>query len=153
MKHQFDLNKPSHLIANDVLRQLELLMSGSGLHVTFGTQTHDLIEGLIAQYQDKLLEARGESRNNMRADVLKQETDDDALEAKLRDMFAVARFPAVEDVYISTAYSAYVTFSKLLTVEQVKVAGAALNLSVERSDPRLKNRYRVTFKSLDREEG
>lgn len=57
MTYQFDLNKPSHLIANDVIRQLELLMSGSGLHVTFGTQTHHLIEGLVAQYQDKLMEA------------------------------------------------------------------------------------------------
>lgn len=64
MTHQFDLNKPSHLIAADVLRQLEILMSGSGLHVTFGIQSHKLIEGLVAQYQDKLMEVHTREADN-----------------------------------------------------------------------------------------
>lgn len=151
MKHQFDLNKPSHLIANDVLRQLEILMSGSGLHVTFGTQAHDLIEGLVAQYQDKLLEAHNHSRDNMLAESQQQAKDDDAIEAKLRQMFAAAQYPEVEDVYVSTPYCAYVTFSKLLLSSQVDCSEALFNLQIERTPP-LRNRYCVTFIAPDQEE-
>ena len=152
MTHQFDLNKPSHLIANDVLRQLEILMSGSGLHVTFGTQTHDLIEGLIAQYQDKLMEANNNSVNTLRERMLKQEQDEIQQEAWLRERLKLLRFPDVEDVYVAKDYYLYVTFAGLLTGVQIMQAAATINATIERADPRLRNRYRVVVNRLDKEE-
>lgn len=151
MKHTFDLNKPSHLIANDVLRQLEILMSGSGLHVTFGIQSHELIEGLVAQYQDKLMEANNKSVDNMRANALKQEQDEIAQEAWLRERIKLLRFPDVEDVYVTDSYYFYVTFSRLLTPHEIMQAHAAINATIERTPP-LRNRYRVVFERLDKEE-
>ena len=141
MTHQFDLNKPSHLIANDVLRQLEILMSGSGLHVTFGTQTHDLIEGLVAQFQDKLTEANNSSVNTLRDRMLKQEQDEIEQEAWLRERLKLLRFPDVEDVYVTDSYYFYVTFARLLKSDEIMLAGAA-NITIERTPP-LRNRYRV----------
>lgn len=150
MTHQFDLNKPSHLIANDVLRQLEILMSGSGLHVTFGTQTHNLIEGLIAQYQDKLMEASAKSRDNMRADFLNQEQEEIKQEAWLRQRLKTLRFPIVEDVYVSSKHTYYVTFSRLLSRDEILLAGT-VSLAIERTPP-LRNRYHIVFQAPDREE-
>jgi hypothetical protein len=150
MTHQFDLNKPSHLIANDVLRQLEILMSGSGLHVMFGTQAHDLIDGLIAQYQDKLMEANNKSVNTLRDRMIAQAQNDDEQEAWLRERLKALRFPIVEDVYVSTAYSFYVTFERLLTADEISRA-IGVNLEIERTFP-LKNRYRVVFLAPDVEE-
>lgn len=151
MTYQFDLNKPSHLIANDVLRQLEILMSGSGLHVMFGTQTHDLIEGLIAQYQDKLVEANNSSVNTLRERMLKQEQDEIQQEAWLRERFKLLRFPTVEDVYVTDNYYFYVTFSRLLSNHEVMQAYATINATIERTPP-LRNRYRVVVNRLDKEE-
>lgn len=54
MAHQFNLNRPPHLIANEVLRQLENLLSENGTHVRLEGRFHDLITGLIEQYQNKL---------------------------------------------------------------------------------------------------
>ena len=150
MTYQFDLNKPSHLIANDVLRQLEILMSGSGLHVTFGTQTHDLIEGLIAQYQDKLTEANNNSVNTLRERMLKQEQGEIQQEEWLRERLKLLRFPDVEDVYVAQDYYFYVTFSRLLKSDEIMLAGAA-NITIERTPP-LRNRYRVVVNRLDKEE-
>jgi hypothetical protein len=150
MTHQFDLDKPSHLIANDVLRQLEILMSGSGLHVTFGTQTHDLIEGLVAQYQDKLMEASAKSRDNMRADFLNQEQEEIKQEAWLRQRLKTLRFPIVEDVYVSSKHTYYVTFSRLLSRDEILLAGT-VSLAIERTPP-LRNRYHIVFQAPDREE-
>lgn len=150
MKHQFDLNKPSHLIANDVLRQLEILMSGSGLHVTFGTQAHDLIEGLVAQYQDKLTEANNSSVNTLRERMLKQEQDEIQQEAWLRERLKLLRFPNVEDVYVSDDYYFYVTFVRLLKSDEIMLAVGA-NITIERTPP-LRNRYRVVVNRMDKEE-
>ena len=150
MTHQFDLNKPSRLIANDVLRQLEILMSGSGLHVTFGTQTHDLIEGLIAQYQDKLTEANNNSVNTLPERMLKQEQGEIQQEQWLRERLKLLRFPDIEDVYVAQDYYFYVTFSRLLKSDEIMLAGAA-NITIERTPP-LRNRYRVVVNRLDKEE-
>lgn len=150
MTHVFDLNKPSHLIANDVLRQLEILMSGSGLHITFGTQAHDLIDGLIAQYQDKLMEANNKSVDTLRDRMIAQAQNDDEQEVWLRERLKALRFPIVEDVYVSTAYSFYVTFERLLTTDEISRA-IGVNLEIERTYP-LKNRYRVVFLAPDVDE-
>jgi hypothetical protein len=144
MAHQFDLNKPSHLIANDVLRQLEILMSGSGLHVTFGTQAHDLIDGLIAQYQDKLMPPTLEQAQS------KQERDEIAQEGWLRGRLTALRLPAVEDVFVAAPRMFYVTFALPLTRNQIMTA-SGINFRIESSPP-LRNRYRVVFEPYDVEE-
>lgn len=149
-KHMFDLNKPSHLIAADVLRQLEIMMSGSGLHVTFGVQSHELIEGLVAQYQDKLMEAHNKSRDTMYTDSLKQEREEIQQEAWLRQRLKTLRFPIVEDVYVSSKHTYYVTFSRLLSRDEILLAGT-VNLAIERTYP-LRNRYHVVFQAPDKEE-
>lgn len=151
MTYQFDLNKPSHLIANDVLRQIEILMSGSGLHVTFGTQAHDLIEGLVAQYQDKLTEANNSSVNTLRERMFKQEQDEIQQEAWLRERLKLLRFPSVEDVYVTDSYYFYVTFARLLSDNEILQAYATINATIERTPP-LRNRYRVVVNRLDKEE-
>lgn len=127
-------------------------MSGSGLHVTFGTQTHDLIEGLVSQYQDKLMEANNSSVNTLRDRMLKQQQDEIAQEAWLRERLKALRFPDVEDVYVTDSYYFYVSFSRLLTPNEIALADAAISASIERSDPRLKNRYRVVVHRMDKEE-
>ncbi len=151
MTHQFDLNKPSHLIAADVMRQLEILMSGSGLHVTFGVQSHNLIEGLVAQYQDKLMEAHNSSVNTLRDRMLKQQQDEIQQESWLRERFKLLRFPDVHDVYVTDRYYFYVTFSRLLSDHEILQAYATINATIERTPP-LKNRYRVVVNRLDKEE-
>ena len=165
MKHQFDLNKPAHHIANDVMRKLEAIAHESGVEIAFGVKSHNVIARLVQQYQEALENERAlnrhltndgerlqeESRNNMLAESQQQEKDDDAIEAKLRQMLAAARFPEVGDVYVSTGYSAYVTFEKSLSHQHEVFSAATLNLKIERSDM-IRNRYRVTFIAPDQEE-
>lgn len=100
---------------------------------------------------DEVERLQKESRNTMLAESQQQAKDDDAIEAKLRQMFAAAQYPEVEDVYVSTPYCAYVTFSKLLLSSQVDCSEALFNLQIERTPP-LRNRYRVTFIAPDQEE-
>lgn len=81
----------------------------------------------------------------------KQEADEDALELKLRTMFAAARFPALEDIYVaSPAHCVYITTKRELTRIEISMA-AVMDLQIERT-PLLRNRYRVTFVAPDREE-
>lgn len=56
MTHKFNISRPPHLVANEVLRQLENLLAENGTHVRLEGRFHDLITGLVAQYQDRLLE-------------------------------------------------------------------------------------------------
>ena len=115
-------------------------------------RTHDSTAfAAFVALADEVERLQKESRNNMLAESQQQAKDDDAIEAKLRKMFAAARFPEVEDVYVSTGYSAYVTFKWVLRDDQVVMANLAMDLNIERSDPRLRNRYRVTFIAPDQE--
>lgn len=151
MTHKFDLNKASHLIANDVLRQLEIMMSGSGLHVTFGVQSHELIEGLVAQYQDKLMEAHNNGASTLSARISKQQQGEADQEAWLRERLKLLRFPDVKDVYVAKDYYFYVSFERLLILDEIMLANATINATIELTYP-LPNRYRVVFEAPDKEE-
>ena len=150
MKHTFDLNKPAHHIANDVLRALEQIAHESGVEIAFGVKTHNVIARLVQQYQDKLSEERGSSANTLRERMLKQEQDEIAQEAWLRERLKLLRFPDVEDVYVTDSYYFYVSFARLLKSDEIMLAGAA-NITIERTPP-LRNRYRVVVNRLDKEE-
>ena len=150
MTHQFDLNKPAHHIANDVLRALEQIAHDSGVEIAFGVKSHNVIAHLVQQYQDKLSEERGNSVNTLRERMLKQEQDEIAQEAWLRERLKLLRFPDVEDVYVTDSYYFYVTFARLLKSDEIMLAGAA-NITIERTPP-LRNRYRVVVNRLDKEE-
>lgn len=63
MTQPFDLNRPAHHIANDVMRQLEQLAHESGVEIAFGVKSHNVIARLVQQYQDKLMEAHNRSRD------------------------------------------------------------------------------------------
>lgn len=58
----YNINRPSHLVANEVVRAIEgyLWDGGKGVGVTFGEQGHALIEGLINQYLNKFDELERE---------------------------------------------------------------------------------------------
>lgn len=149
MTHQFNLNKPSHLVANDVIRQLEIIASGSGLQITFGTKSHDLIEGLIAQYQDLLLQ---ESQQKPLAEsISQQQQSEETAEAWLRSRLKVGRLPEVVDVYVAAKNYFYVTFYSNPTREQIMFAESALQLRIERTPP-LHNRYSIVFQHPDQDE-
>lgn len=150
MKHTFDLNKPAHHIANDVLRALEQIAHESGVEIAFGVKTHNVIARLVQQYQDKLTEANNSSVNTLRDRMLKQEQDEIQQEAWLRERLKLLRFPDVEDVYVTDSYYFYVTFARLLKSDEIMLAGAA-NITIERTPP-LRNRYRVVVNRLDKEE-
>lgn len=150
MTHQFDLNKPAHHIANDVLRALEQIAHDSGIEIAFGVKSHNVIARLVQQYQDKLSEERGSSANTLRERMLKQEQDEIAQEAWLRERLKLLRFPDVEDVYVTDSYYFYVSFARLLKSDEIMLAGAA-NITIERTPP-LRNRYRVVVNRLDKEE-
>jgi hypothetical protein len=56
MDKPFNLNRPPHLISNEVLRRIEGHMAVMGDYVSFGESWHTAIRVLIEQYQDKLVE-------------------------------------------------------------------------------------------------
>lgn len=98
------------------------------------------------------MEANNSSVNTLRDRMLKQQQDEIAQEAWLRERLKALRFPDVEDVYVTDSYYFYVSFSRLLTPNEIALADAAISASIERSDPRLKNRYRVVVHRMDKEE-
>ena len=59
-RETYDLDKPSHMIANDVLRRIENICYESGIAIAFGVRVHNAIDKLIEQYQEKLLKADSE---------------------------------------------------------------------------------------------
>lgn len=150
MTHEFDLNKPAHHIANDVLRALEQIAHDSGVEIAFGVKSHNVIAHLVQQYQDRLMEANAKSRDNMRADALSQEQEEIKQEAWLRQRLKTLRFPIVEDVYVSSKHTYYVTFSRLLSRDEIMLAGS-VSLAIERTYP-LRNRYHIVFQAPDKEE-
>ena len=50
----FNLKRPPHLIANEVIREIEAALAANGDYVSFGRTTHEIIERLVAQYQEML---------------------------------------------------------------------------------------------------
>lgn len=52
----YDLNRPPHLIANEVLRRINDLLWDCGERFKLEGRFHTIVEQLVIQYQDKLAE-------------------------------------------------------------------------------------------------
>jgi hypothetical protein len=104
----------------------------------------------VSMLLERLDAANNKSVDTLRDRMIAQAKGEDEQEAWLRERFTALRFPVVKDVYVSTAYSFYVSFERLLTRDEIMLAGS-VNLRIELTYP-LPNRYRVVFEAPDVEE-